>query len=156
MSSRVVVVRIRGSVNVNKKLESTLGLLRLKKVNNAVIIDDRPNYKGMLQIVKDYVTWGEVDQDDVSLILKNRGELSGNEKLTDEFVKKNTSFKSINDFSGAYAEFKAELTDIPGLKPTFRLHPPRKGYKGIKKAFSMGGSLGNRKNSIKDLIYKMR
>jgi large subunit ribosomal protein L30 len=156
MSKRIVVIRIRGSVNVNRDIEKTLMNLRLKRVNNAVFIDDRPTYRGMLQTVKDYVTWGEVDQKDVGLILKNRGELVGAGKLTDDYVKKNTSFKSIADFAKSYVEFKAELDAIPDLKMVFRLHPPRKGHRGIKRPFSVGGALGNRRDGIKDLIVKMR
>lgn len=156
MSKRLMVVRIRGSVNVNRDIAGTLEILRLRRVNHATFIDDRQSYRGMLQKVKDYVTWGEVDHKDISLILENRGEVEGNGKLTDKYVKTNTSFKSIKEFAKAFVEFKAELADIPGLKPIFRLHPPRKGHKGIKRAFSVGGSLGNRGGKIKELIYKMR
>lgn len=39
----------------------------------------------------------------------------------------------------------------------FRLSPPKKGFerKGIKKPFSKGGALGNRKNKINELIKRM-
>jgi large subunit ribosomal protein L30 len=156
MAKRLVVIRIRGSVNVNREIAHTLDMLRLNRPNHAVFIDDRESYRGMLQKAKDYVTWGEVGYEDVSLILKNRGELIGKKKLTDEHLKKNTKFKSIDDFAKAFVEFKAELSDLPDMKPIFRLHPPRKGHKGVKRAFSVGGSLGNRGLEIKDLIYKMR
>ena len=156
MDKRLIAVRIRGSVNVNRDIEETLGLLGLKRVNNAVLIDNRPSYKGMLQTAKDYITWGEADVESVSTVLKNRGEVVGNEKLTDAFVKANSKFKSIEDFSKAFVEFKAELKDLKGLKKVFRLHPPRKGHSGIKKAYTTGGSLGNRKTEIKGLIRKMR
>ncbi|MFQ5800657.1 MAG: 50S ribosomal protein L30 [Candidatus Hydrothermarchaeales archaeon] len=151
-----MVVRIRGSVNVNRDIARTLEILGLPRVNHATFIDNRPSYQGMLQKVKDYVTWGEVDGKDVSLVLENRGEVDGKGKLIDKYVKTNTGFKSIKDFAKAFVEFKAELEDIPGLKPVFRLHPPRKGHKGVKRAFSVGGSLGNRGGKIKELIYKMR
>jgi large subunit ribosomal protein L30 len=156
MAKRLIVIRIRGSVNVNRKIENTLRMLNLERVNNAVFIDDRESYRGMLQIVKDYVTWGEVDTEDVSLILKNRGNLIGNERLSDDYMKENTEFKSIDAFSKAFLEFKTELSDVHGLKTVFRLHPPRKGHGGIKKAFSLGGALGYRDTKIKELIVKMR
>ncbi len=156
MASRLVVIRIRGSVNVNHEIAETLEMLNLKRVNNAVIIDERPSYRGMLQKVKDYVTWGEADAADVSLMLRNRCEVEGAGRLSDEFVKKNTSFKGIDDFSRAFVDFKTELSDIPGLKKVFRLHPPRKGHNGIKRSYSVGGTLGNRGKDIKALIHKMR
>ncbi|MBR9675784.1 50S ribosomal protein L30 [Candidatus Woesearchaeota archaeon] len=42
-------------------------------------------------------------------------------------------------------------------KPFFRLHPPIGGFerKGIKKPFSIGGVLGDRKQKIDDLLKKM-
>jgi len=44
-----------------------------------------------------------------------------------------------------------------GDKPFFRLHPPIGGHarKGIKKAFQVGGALGNRKDGINTLIKRM-
>jgi large subunit ribosomal protein L30 len=156
MTKKLFAIRIRGSVNVNHKIAETLDLIGLKKVNNGVILDDRNSTLGMLQIVKDYITWGEVEPDELSMILKNRGEVVGKDKLSDDYIKKNSSFKSIYEFSKALHESKAELNDVSGLKTIFRMHPPRKGHKGIKRAFSVGGSLGNRDKGIKDLIHKMR
>ena len=42
-------------------------------------------------------------------------------------------------------------------KSYFRLNSPRKGFgrKGIKKPFSVGGALGDRKEKINDLIRRM-
>ena len=44
-----------------------------------------------------------------------------------------------------------------GIKPFFRLSPPKKGFgrKGIKVPFSEGGALGNRESKINDLIKRM-
>ena len=157
MAKRLLVIRIRGTIDIHRNTAETLRMLKVKKANNAVFIDDRPSYLGMLQIAKDYVTWGEVDSEDISLILLHRGEVEGIGKLTEEYVKLNTGFKSIDEFAKAFLEFKAELSDIPGLKTVFRLHPPRKGHRGgIKRAFSMGGTLGNRSDKIKELIHRMR
>jgi len=36
---KLVVIRIRGKVNVRDKVEDTLKMLRLHKINHAVIID---------------------------------------------------------------------------------------------------------------------
>ncbi len=156
MAERLIAVRIRGRVHVDRNAKETLHTLGLRRVNNAVFIDDRPSNLGMLQAAKDYVTWGHVDSDDVSLILLNRGEVEGVGRLTDKYVKEKTSYKSIEDFAKAFTELKAELTDIPGLKKVFRLHPPRKGHRGVKKAFNVGGSLGHRGQHIKELINRMR
>jgi len=153
---RLAVIRIRGGVNVRGSVEDTLGMLRLKNVNNCVILDDRKEYLGMLQKVKDYVTWGELDAGSFEELLKNRGKLKGGEKLTDEYLKKNTKFKSIKDFAKLFLESKAELGDIPDMKPVFRLHPPRRGHGGIKRTFREGGALGARGAEIKGILSRMR
>ncbi|MFV2040840.1 MAG: uL30 family ribosomal protein, partial [Candidatus Hydrothermarchaeales archaeon] len=44
MAERLVVIRIRGSVNVNRHIAATLDMLGLRRVNHAVIIDDRASY----------------------------------------------------------------------------------------------------------------
>jgi large subunit ribosomal protein L30 len=49
-----------------------------------------------------------------------------------------------------------KIKDIPNLKPVFRLHPPRKGHKGIKQSFKTGGELGYHGEAINELIKKMR
>ena len=153
---RLAVVRVRGKVHVPREVEDTLRMLRLTRVNHCVFIDDRPTYLGMLQKAKDYITWGEVTAEEVALILRNRGELVGGRKLTDAYVKERTKFKSIEDFAKAFVEFKAELKDIPNLKPVFRLHPPRKGYRSIKRSFVEGGALGYRGEAMRDLLRRMR
>ena len=50
--------------------------------------------------------------------------------------------------------FKTKLKTV-GIKPIFRLHPPRKGYEGIKRPFTMKGALGNRGDKINNLLERM-
>ncbi|MCS7118938.1 MAG: 50S ribosomal protein L30 [Archaeoglobaceae archaeon] len=148
------VVRLRGKIDVNRKIKDTLRLLRLHRRYHCVLIPDTPSYRGMLQVVKDYVAFGEIDSRTLSTLLKYRGKLEGNIPLTDEYLQQKTQFKSIDEFAKAVCEGKAKLSDIPGLKPVFRLHPPRKGLKNIKWHYPRG-ELGKHGN-IKDLIYRMR
>jgi large subunit ribosomal protein L30 len=37
-----------------------------------------------------------------------------------------------------------------------RLHPPRKGYRTLKRTFQQGGALGYYGREINTLLYKMR
>lgn len=153
---RLAVIRVRGSAGVRSSVEDTLKMLHLTRVNHCTFVDNRPTYQGMLQKVKDYITWGEVAGEEVELLLRHRGELGGGEKLTDEYLRENTGFKDIAEFSQAFVDFKAELEDVPGLKKALRLHPPRKGFQNIKRSHSEGGALGYRGEEIKNLIPRMR
>jgi len=150
------VIRLKGSVNLSPEVRDTLEMLRLNRVNHCAVVDETPNYKGMIQKVKDYVAWGNINADSLALILRNRGELEGGAPLTDEYVKENTKYKSIEEFAKAVCEKKAVLKDVPRLTPVFRLHPPRRGHRGIKKTFQQGGALGFYGEKINALIGQMR
>lgn len=150
------VVRLRGQVNVRYTIEDTMKLLRLHKVNHCVILPEDPHYKGMVQKVKDYVAYGKVDAKALAELLENRGRLEGGSRLTEEYVRENTAYPSVQAFAEAVIEGKASLKDIPGLKPVFRLHPPRKGHAGIKRTVQQGGVLGNHDADINMLLHKMR
>ncbi|WXG45477.1 MAG: 50S ribosomal protein L30 [Candidatus Atabeyarchaeum deiterrae] len=155
-NSKLLVIRIRGDVDVRDEIRQTLKMLRLHKVNHATLIDRRQSYLGMLQKVKDYTTWGEVNVDALEGILAKRGRAQGNRRIDDEYVKNNSKFKSVKQFAEALITSKATFDDVHGLKPVFRLHPPKGGFEGKKKKpFKVKGELGYRGESINNLISKM-
>ena len=149
----IAAIRIRGTTGVKADVASTMKMLRLNRINHAVIFDENPSYKGMLQKAKDYITWGEIKEDTLAKVISKRGRLPGGDKLTEEYLKENTSHKTIEDLTKAI--FKGEKLEDNGIKPVFRLHPPRKGYKNTKKAYNEDGSLGYRGQNMEELIKKM-
>ncbi|MFH1126318.1 MAG: 50S ribosomal protein L30 [Candidatus Altiarchaeota archaeon] len=153
---RLAVVRVRGSIHMKPKIKKTFQLLKLNEPNHCIVIDNRTEYMGMLSMIKDYVTWGEINPSIMEKLLKGRGMIEGG-KLSDKFMKEKTTHPAIGDFVKAYMDFKAELSDVPTLKKIFRLNPPRKGFErlGIKKPYSIGGALGYRSDRINSLIERM-
>jgi len=81
----------------------------------------------MVKKAKDYITYGEIDDDVLKLLIEKRGQKS-----------KDKDGKEV-------------------MKKFFRLSPPRKGFerKGIKIGFNAGGALGYRGKKINDLIKRM-
>ncbi len=150
------VVQVRGVVNTRREIKDTLKMLRLHHVNHCVLVPDTPAYLGMIRKVKDFVAYGEVDPGTLATILRTRGRLTGNRRLTDEYVRERTKFASIDEYAEALCNGEADLKDIDGMKPVLRLHPPRKGYKTIKRTFQQGGALGYYGREINDLLYAMR
>ena len=150
------VVRLRGQVNVRYTIEDTMKMLRLHKINHCVFVSEDPHFKGMVQKVKDYVAFGKVDAKTLAEILENRGRLEGDTRLTEEYIRENTAYDSIQAFAEAVVEGETSLKAVPKLKPVFRLHPPRKGHAGIKRTFRQGGVLGNQDENINMLLHKMR
>ena len=151
-----VIIRLKGGVNTRPEIKDTLRMLRLNQINHAVVVEDTPNYRGMIHVVKDYVAFGKADAPTLATILENRGKLVGGDALTDEYVAKNSKFKTIKEFAEAVAAGQATLKDMPALNPVFRMHPPRKGHAGIKRTFQQGGALGNYGEEISALVEKMR
>ncbi|MHC1626296.1 MAG: 50S ribosomal protein L30 [Methanoculleaceae archaeon] len=150
------VVQVRGTVNTRREIRDTLRMLRLHHINHCVIVPKTPAYLGMIRKVRGYVAYGEVNSEALTTLLRTRGRLIGNVRLTDEYVREHSRFGSIEEFAGALLRGEAALSDIPGLKPVLRLHPPRKGYRPLKRTFQQGGALGYYGEEINTLLYAMR
>ena len=91
------VIRVRGSVNVKPRISDTLSMLRLNRVNHCVIIPESKTYLGMLQKVKDYVTWGEIKPEVLAKMIIHRGKLVGDSKISDKYLKSTSDYKSIKE-----------------------------------------------------------
>jgi len=153
------IIRIRGRVDVPPDIKYTLSLLRLhKKFHCTLYPSTLPGINGMLHKVKDWVTWGEIDRKTLIELLKKRGRIPGNKPLTDDYV------KSVLKLSGGIEELADKILSgeimlhkiEDKIKPVFRLHPPRGGFKGsTKKPYSDGGELGYRGPAINELIERM-
>ncbi len=151
----LLVVKIRGTVRAQRETRETLDLLRLGHTNHAILIDSRPAYKGMLQRVNSYVTYGEPSKDLVAAMIAKRGRLAGDKKITDEYLQK-TGYKNVDELAEAITTLQTEYKSLPNIEPRFKLHPPSKGFKGqIKKGFKAGGEAGYRGEAINDLVKRM-
>jgi large subunit ribosomal protein L30 len=149
-----LVIRIRGQPDVRYDIKETLKRLGLHKKFHATIVPDTPQYRGMLFKVKDYVAYGPIDAETVKELLLKRGRLVGNKPLSEEFIKEKLGL-SIDELAGKIIDGELKLREIRGLKPIFRLHPPRRGFKrSTKKLVSAGGELGYRED-IDKLVLKM-
>ena len=151
----LVVVRIRGTVSAQREARETLELLRLSHTNHAILIDSRPSFRGMLQRVNSYVTYGEPTKETVAMMLQKRALLKGDKKLTDEYIQK-IGYKTFDDLAEAIVSCKIQFGNLPDIQERFRLHPPSKGYKGkTKKGFKAGGEAGYRGEAINALVQRM-
>ena len=153
----LLVIRVRANQGVNHSIRETMDYLNLTRVNHAVLIPETETYAGMLKKSKDYVTWGEISADTVAELISERGRLIGDKPVTDADVKAETEYKTIAAFAAAIAAGDASVKDMPSLKRVFRMHPPRgaQGWGGIKRAFTIGGALGNRGSAITELAQRM-
>jgi len=151
----LAVVKIRGLVRAQKETRETLQFLHLTHTNHAVLIDNRPAYKGMLQRVNSYITYGEPSKETVVMMLQKRGRLVGDKKISEEYLAK-AGYTSFEDLAQAILDCKVQYGKLPDIEPRFKLHPPSKGYKGkTKKGFKAGGEAGYRGEAINALVQRM-
>lgn len=151
----LAVIRVRGVSDVFHEIRETMELLHLHRNCHATLVDNRPAYMGMLQKAHNYLTWGEISRENIALLLKKRGRLVGNKRLTDEYAKE-LGYKSLDELAEAIYETKMEFNKLPRIKPVFRLHPPSKGFKGkVKRSYTTGGVTGYRGEDINKLIKRM-
>lgn len=142
MEQKLAAIRVRGLTGIKIKVEDTLKMLRLHKKNYCCVFPNTPIYVGMLKKAKDYITWGEIDDETFNMLVEERGE---------EFKDRETDSKKkikYNDFI---------VINNKKIKKYFRLNSPKKGFgrKGIKYPYKSGGALGYRGNAINDLIKRM-
>lgn len=106
-----------------------------------MVFQDTPSLRGMLQKVKDYITWGEITAEMYGKLLEQQGELwQGRE--TDRKGKYTYNYKEVNGKK---------------YKTYFGMKSPRKGFgrKGIKVAYAAGGGLGYRGAAMNELLERM-
>ncbi len=155
--AKVAAVLVRGTIGSSAAVRTTLSRLRLLRKNTCVVLDATPEVLGMLIRVKDYITWGEVHEKTLALLFERRGRLAGNKPLTSAYLKEHAKQGDFSSLALALVGGNVTFKDLPGVKPYFRLQPPRMGFghAGIKRPFTLGGALGYRKNAINALLEKM-
>jgi len=85
-------------------------MLNLPYINNCTIVNEDKSYKGMLQKVKDYVTWGEISKEMLQKLLEKRGGLDGKkaeeaaEKITKGEATLNDNHQHDDDFLDALVQ----------------------------------------------------
>ncbi|MFT4325876.1 MAG: uL30 family ribosomal protein [Candidatus Woesearchaeota archaeon] len=68
----IAVIRIRGLVKVRSDIATTMNLLGLEKKHTCVVLEPTPVVMGMIKKIKDYVTFGEVDEKTIALLEEKR------------------------------------------------------------------------------------
>lgn len=132
------VVRVRGTVHATQRVRDTLRMLNLPAINNCTLIPETDSYRGMLQKVKDYVTWGEISEPLLERLLAAKTDLEGDDLQ-----------QAVTQLMNGDARLRHTTS------ATIRLHPPLKGYEGIKRAYQFGGALGYRGSNINQLLERM-
>lgn len=137
---KIIVIRMRGRINVPPDIKRTLDMLRLRKKFSCVILDDKPETIGKLKKIQNYIAYGQVKEETIKQLLLKRAKPPLNEKIVDAFIKE-------------FMEGKKKIEDLK-IKKFFSLHPPRGGFRKDTRKSWPEGILGNNKK-INELVMKM-
>lgn len=145
MVKGVLVVRIKGQADCPYWATTTMQLLNLEKKYRATIIPSKDTTMGMLNKVKHYVSWHEVDVPLAKELLEKKARKSGYKKVNSDDLAA-IGFKTVDELATSLAEGKTSLSKLSPLKPWFALAPPRHGFKrSTKKLYGQKGILGKNK-----------
>lgn len=137
----IAVIRIAGMVEIEGGVQETLNRLRLRRKYSLVLLEDNQTNLKILKHLRNHVAYGKIDSKTIEKLIEIRAEpLKKSEKV---------------DVKKVIAEIGKKDYDSLGIKPFFRLHPPRGGIES-KKHFGVGkGVLGDNGEKINLLIGRM-
>ena len=75
--AKIAVIRVRGNIGLKTEIKDTLKMLNLHRSNFCAVVPKNDSYLGMIKKVKDYVTYGELDDETYKLLSEKRGEKKG-------------------------------------------------------------------------------
>ncbi|MFB5631578.1 MAG: 50S ribosomal protein L30 [Nitrosopumilaceae archaeon] len=154
MVSAFLVVRIRGQADVPHWATNTMKLLKLEKKFRATIIPAKENTLGMLNKIKHYISWQEIDISTTKELLDKKGRKAGYKKITSEDLSE-IGFKTMDELASSLTEGKSTLSKLKPLKPWFALSPPKQGFKrSTKRLYDQKGVLGHNKE-LTTLVRRM-
>jgi large subunit ribosomal protein L30 len=137
----ILVIRISGMVDVNEDIENALNRLRLRRKYCAVLIQETKSNLTVLKKLRNHVAFGTIDKDTLKELVEKRAQpLTVKGKIDAEKVISHIEKKKPSEW---------------GIKPFFRLHPPRGGIESKKHAGVGKGVLGDNKEKINDLVRRM-
>ncbi len=70
----LAAVRVRGDVDADQKVSRTLDDLKLRKKHQCVVYEKKDSTEGMLELAKDYITYGEIGEETLEELEERKGE----------------------------------------------------------------------------------
>lgn len=151
----LLVVRMRGTVNVPYWALTTLGNLYLKKKFSATLVPETTNYLGMLRKINQWIAWSKADSDIIKILIEKRGKKKNPTLESKDENKSKSDYEGIDELVDVIVNDKIKFSDQNNIKPWFSLNPPQGGFKrNTKKQFSDGGILGNNKELL-EIVKRM-
>lgn len=136
----IIVIRIAGIPESGDKMNETLFRLRLRRKYSAILLRESKETSLVLNNIRNFVAYGTIDPATLKTLIEKRGQSIDKKKINSDTIVEGLA--------------KKDLASL-GLKPFFRLHPPRKGIDSKIHFGRKHGVLGDNKEKINDLVRRM-
>jgi large subunit ribosomal protein L30 len=73
---KIAIIRIRGTIRTTPKLRKTFELLNLDRQNSCSVFEKTPSIDGMTFMVKDFSTFGIIDDETFRLLIDTRAQVT--------------------------------------------------------------------------------
>jgi large subunit ribosomal protein L30 len=74
MTEQLCAIFIRSPVGIRKDIKDTLRMLSLTKKNACIVVPDTPQYRGMIEKVKDFIAYGTISPEAYAELQQKRGD----------------------------------------------------------------------------------
>jgi large subunit ribosomal protein L30 len=150
----LLVLNLHGAINSPGPVRKALVELKVVRRFSASVVPADPSTLGTLKLCKDHVTWAPIDADLLTTLLKKRGMVSATKALDSASLKK-MGYRDHEDLAVKMVRGEMRLSAVEGLRPFFRLAPPRGGFKrSMRRASSEKGLLGSNPK-LSELVRRM-
>jgi large subunit ribosomal protein L7e len=147
---------------MNPTVKKILQLLRLRQLNNAVLVKVNKATLNMLQRVQPYITWGYPSRSTISNLLYQRGYVKVNKSripITDNhLIEQNlgkVGINSIEDLIEEVSQCGPHFKEANNFIWPFKLSNPRFGFNNKNHSYQKDGDWGNREERINELVNRM-
>lgn len=134
----ILVIRISGMVEMQSDVTEALFRMRMRKKYTAVLLKEAPESLKLLEKIRNFVAYGKIDSRTFEELVSKRGISIDKKKVDAKKVIEIIEKKGIAE---------------SGIKPYFRLHPPRGGIDS--KTHFPKGVLGDNGDKINELVRRM-
>lgn len=150
----LLVLNLHGAINSSGPVRKALEELKVVKRFSASVVPGDPSTLGMLKLCKDRIAWAPIDADLLATLLKKRGMISTTKALDSASLKK-MGYRDHEELATKMIKEEMRLSAVEGLRPFFRLAPPRGGFKrSMRRASSEKGLLGSNPK-LSELVGRM-
>jgi len=142
----IIALRISGLVEIPQKINEALFRLRLRRKYSAVLLASTKENLALLKKLRNTIAYGTIEHKTLEQLIAKRAQPIGSKKIHPETL--------VVEIANQEKKGKLDIA-LLGIKPFFRLHPPRGGIDSKVHFPIRKGVLGDNKEKINDLIRRM-